>query len=101
MINSRTDHVKLTITGDIYMRRIVEKQAVCVCVCVCGGGGGWGWGWGEGLISGDIKKGSDMSVRAYLQGDLITRNVTVNAPNFDSRFTLVTKIEGRRSLYRV
>ena len=37
MINSRTDHVKLTITGDIYMRRIVEKQAVCVCV---GGGGG-------------------------------------------------------------
>ena len=42
-----------------------------------------------------------MSVRAYLQGDLITRNVTVNAPNFDSRFTLVTKIEGRRSLYRV
>ena len=96
MINSRTDHVKLTITGDIYMRRIVEKQAVCVCVCV-----GGGWGWGEGLISGDIKKGSDMSVRAYLQGDLITRNVTVNAPNFDSRFTLVTKIEGRRSLYRV
>lgn len=68
MINSRTDHVKLTITGDIYMRRIVEKQAV----------------WEEGLISGDIKKGSDMSVRAYLQGDLITRNVTVNAPNFDS-----------------
>ena len=66
---------------------------------VCGGGGGWGWG--EGLISGDIKKGSDMSVRAYLQGDLITRNVTVNAPSFDSRFTLVTKIEGRRSLYRV
>ena len=98
MINSRTDHVKLTITGDIYMRRIVEKQAVCVCVC---GGGGGGWGWGEGLISGDIKKGSDMSVRAYLQGYLITRNVTVNAPNFDSRFTLVTKIEGRRSLYRV
>ena len=98
MINSRTDHVKLTITGDIYMRRIVEKQAVCVCVW---GGGGRGWGWGEGLISGDIKKGSDMSVRAYLQGDLITRNVTVNAPNFDSRFTLVTKIEGRRSLYRV
>ena len=97
MINSRTDHVKLTITGDIYMRRIVEKQAVCVCVW----GGGRGWGWGEGLISGDIKKGSDMSVRAYLQGDLITRNVTVNAPNFDSRFTLVTKIEGRRSLYRV
>ena len=96
MINSRTDHVKLTITGDIYMRRIVEKHAVCVCV-----GGGGGWGWGEGLISGDIKKGSDMSVRAYLQGDLITRNVTVNAPNFDSRFTLVTKIEGRRSLYRV
>lgn len=94
MINSRTDHVKLAITGDIYMRRIVEKQAVCVCVCV-------GWCWGEGLISGDIKKGSDMSVRAYLQGDLITRNVTVNAPNFDSRFTLVTKIEGRRSLYRV
>lgn len=94
MINSRTDHVKLTITGDIYMRRIVEKQAVCV-------GWGGGWGWGEGLISGDIKKGSDMSVRAYLQGDLITRNVTVNAPNFDSRFTLVTKIEGRRSLYRV
>ena len=93
MINSRTDHVKLTITGDIYMRRMVEKQAVCVCVCVCV--------WGEGLISGDIKKGSDMSVRAYLQGDLITRNVTVNAPNFDSRFTLVTKIEGRRSLYRV
>ena len=39
MINSRTDHVKLTITGDIYMRRIVEKQAVCVCV---GGGGGAG-----------------------------------------------------------
>ena len=35
MINSRTDHVKLTITGDIYMRRIVEKQAVCVCMCVC------------------------------------------------------------------
>ena len=96
MINSRTDHVKLTITGDIYMRRIVEKQAVCVC-----GGGGGGGGGGEGLISGDIKKGSDMSVRAYLQGDLITRNVTVNAPNFDSRFTLVTKIEGRRSLYRV
>ena len=94
MINSRTDHVKLTITGDIYMRRIVEKQAVCVW-------GGGGWGWGEGLISGDIKKGSDMSVRAYLQGDLITRNVTVNAPSFDSRFTLVTKIEGRRSLYRV
>ena len=52
MINSRTDHVKLTITGDIYMRRIVEKQAVCVCV-----GGGGGWGWGEGIISGDIKKG--------------------------------------------
>lgn len=100
MINSRTDHVKLTITGDIYMRRIVEKQAVCVCVCVCGKGGGR-VGLGEGLISGDIKKGSDMSVRAYLQGDLITRNVTVNAPNFDSRFTLVTKIEGRRSLYRV
>ena len=96
MINSRTDHVKLAITGDIYMRRIVEKQAVCV-----GWGGGGGWGGGEGLISGDIKKGSDMSVRAYLQGDLITRNVTVNAPNFDSRFTLVTKIEGRRSLYRV
>ena len=47
MINSRTDHVKLTITGDIYMRRIVEKQAVCVCMCVCvcgmgGGGGGAG-----------------------------------------------------------
>ena len=40
MINSRTDHVKLTITGDIYMRRIVEKQAVCVCVCVGGRGGG-------------------------------------------------------------
>ena len=40
MINSRTDHVKLTITGDVYMRRIVEKQAVCVCVCVCVGGGG-------------------------------------------------------------
>ena len=99
MINSRTDQVKLTITGDIYMRRIVEKQVACVCVCVWGGGGGWGWG--EGLISGDIKKGSDMSVRAYLQGDLITRNVTVNAPNFDSRFTLVTKIEGRRSLYQV
>ena len=38
MINSRTDHVKLTITGDIYMRRIVEKQAVCVCVCVWRGG---------------------------------------------------------------
>ena len=38
MINSRTDHVKLTITGDIYMRRIVEKQAVCVW----GGGGGAG-----------------------------------------------------------
>ena len=94
MINSRTDHVKLTITGDIYMRRIVEKQAVCVC----GGGGGGG---GEGNKTGDIKKGSDMSVRAYLQGYLITRNVTVNAPNFDSRFTLVTKIEGRRSLYRV
>ena len=37
MINSRTDHVKLTITGDVYMRRIVEKQAVCVCVW--GGGG--------------------------------------------------------------
>jgi len=36
MINLRTDDVKLTITGDIYMRRIVEKQAVCVC----GGGGG-------------------------------------------------------------
>ena len=71
MINSRTDHVKLTITGDIYMRRIVDKQAVCVCVCVCvyvcvcvcvwGGGR-----WEEALISGDIKKGSDMSVRAYL-----------------------------------
>lgn len=59
-----------------------------VCVCV------WG-GEGEGLISGDIKKGSDMSVRAYLEGNPITRNVTVNAPNFDSRFTLVTKIEGR------
>ena len=43
MINSRTDHVKLTITGDIYMRRIVEKQAVCVCVCG-GGGGGVGLG---------------------------------------------------------
>lgn len=42
MINSRTDHVKLTITGDIYMRRIVEKQAVCVCVCVGGGGGAGG-----------------------------------------------------------
>ena len=44
MINSRTDHVKLTITGDIYMRRIVDKQAVCVCVyvCVCVGGGGGG-----------------------------------------------------------
>ena len=54
-------------------------------MCVCVGG--------EGLISGDIKKGSDMSVRAYLQGDLITRNVTVNAPNFDSRFTLVTKLK--------
>ena len=40
MINSRTDHVKLTITGDIYMRRIVEKQAVCVCVCVCVCGAG-------------------------------------------------------------
>ena len=39
MINSRTDHVKLTITGDIYMRRIVEKQAVCV---------GWGGGAGAG-----------------------------------------------------
>ena len=61
MINLRTDDVKLTITGDIYMRRIVEKQAVCVC----GGGGGGGVG-GEGLISGDNKKGSDMSVRAYL-----------------------------------
>ena len=42
MINSRTDQVKLTITGDIYMRRIVEKQVVCVCVC--GGGGGVGLG---------------------------------------------------------
>ena len=40
MINSRTDHVKLTITGDIYMRRIVEKHAVCVC----GGGRGGGAG---------------------------------------------------------
>ena len=46
MINSRTDHVKLTITGDIYMRRIVEKQAVCVCVCVWGGGGEGGVGLG-------------------------------------------------------
>ena len=46
MINSRTDHVKLTITGDIYMRRIVEKQAVCVCVCVCRGGEGGGVGLG-------------------------------------------------------
>ena len=42
MINSRTDHVKLTITGDIYMRRIVEKQAVCGCVCGGGGGGAGG-----------------------------------------------------------
>ena len=42
MINSRTDHVKLTITGDIYMRRIVEKQAVCVCVGAGGGGVGLG-----------------------------------------------------------
>ena len=43
MINSRTDHVKLTITGDIYMSRIVEKQAVCVW-----GGGGGGVGGGAG-----------------------------------------------------
>ena len=43
MINSRTDHVKLTITGDIYMRRIVEKQAVCV-----------GWGGGGGGAGGKV-----------------------------------------------
>ena len=42
MINSRTDHVKLTITGDIYMRRIVEKQAVCV---------GWGGAGAGGKVS--------------------------------------------------